>query len=126
MFHGGRPSNRGMRNNVIAAVVLTTLSLLPASALAQQVAVQAELRLTVVNESLAPVPNAVVTVFTIHGPRTVKADEKGVVVIENLPAELTQVWARTPELSNAEAAKLKPGQNKETLTLHAGAVESGS
>ena len=112
---------------MIAAAVLTSLSLLQTPALAQQVDVRAELRLTIVDEANAPLPNAVVTVYTIHGPRTVNADEKGVVVIADLPAELTQVWARTPELSNADAAKLKPGQNKETLTLHSVTqTESGS
>ncbi len=110
---------------MIAAAVLTSFALLTTPALAQTVATQAELRLTVVDESKAPVPNAVVTVYTIHGPRTVKADDKGVVVITQLPAELTQVSARTPELANAEAAKLTPGVNKQTLTLHA-SVESGS
>ena len=110
-----------------AAVLLTSLALLHTPALAQTVATEAELRLTIVDETNAPVPNAVVTIFTMHGPRTVNADEKGVVVVAHLPAELTQVWARTPELSNAEASKLKPGENAQTLTLHAAsAVESGS
>lgn len=112
--------------HMTAAAVLTSLALLHTPALAQQVAVHAELRLTVVDEANAPLPNATVTVFTIHGPRTVTADEKGVVVIAELPAELTQVWARTPELSNAEASKLKPGRNARTLRLHANSVESGS
>jgi hypothetical protein len=112
--------------HMTAAAVLTALALLHTPALAQTVATQAELRLTVVDEANAPVPNATVTVFTIHGPRTVKADEKGVVVVAELPAELTQVWARTSERSNAEASKLKPGQNKQTLKLHANSVESGS
>jgi hypothetical protein len=105
--------------NMTAAAVLTSLALLHTPALAQQVAVHAELRLTVVDEANAPLPNATVTVFTIHGPRTVKADETGVVVIAELPAELTQVWARTPELSNAQASTLKPGANKRKLTLRA-------
>ena len=111
---------------MIAAAVLTSLSLLQAPALAQQVDVRAELRLTIVDEANAPLPNAEVTVYTIQGPRTVNADEKGVVVIADLPAELTQVWARTPERSNAEAPKLNPGRNARTLRLHANSVEGGS
>ena len=107
-----------MRMNMIAAAILVSLPVLHTPALAQHVDVRSELRLTIVDEANAPLPNAVVTVFTIHGPRTVNADEKGVVVIAALPAELTQVWARTPELSNAEASKLKPGKNKQTLTVH--------
>ena len=114
-----------------AAALLTSLALLHAPALAQTVATEAELRLTIVDEANAPVPNAAVTIFTIHGPRTVNADEKGVVVVAHLPAELTQVWARTSgDLSSAEASKLKPGQNKQTMTLHpptpATVIESGS
>ena len=110
--------------NMIAAALLASLSL-HAPALAQHVDVRAELRLTIVDESNAPVPNALVTIFTMHGPRTVNADEQGVVVVAELPAELTQVWARTPEqLSGAEATKLKPGKNAQTLTIHA--AESGS
>ena len=120
-----------MRMHLTAAALLTSLSLLQAPALAQTVATQAELRLTIVDEANAPVPNAVVTIFTMHGPRTVNADEKGVVVVAHLPAELTQVWARTSgDLSSAEASKLKPGRNKRTLTLHpptpAPVIESGS
>ena len=113
--------------NMTAAALLTSLALLHAPALAQTVTTEAELRLTIVDEANVPVPNAVVTVFTMHGPRTVNADEKGVVVVAHLPAELTQVWARTPELSNAEASKLKPGRNRQTLKLHSATqTESGS
>lgn len=116
--------------NMIAAALLASFSL-HAPALAQHVDVRAELRLTIVDESKAPVPNALVTIFTMHGPRTVNADEKGVVVLADLPAELTQVWARTAgELSGADASKLKPGENTQTVTLHAARplaeVESGS
>lgn len=110
-----------------AAVLLASLPLLQTPALAQ-LDERAQLRLTVVDETNAPLPNAIVTVFTIHGARTVNTDEKGVVVLADLPAEMTQWWARTAGLSNAEAARLKPGQNKETVTLHTetGRSESGS
>lgn len=112
--------------NMIAAALLASLSLLQTPAFAQSGA-HARLQLRIVDATNAPVPNAIVTVFTMYGPRTVHADEKGVVVVADLPAELTQVWARTPGLSGAEATKLTPGENKQTLTLRvATETESGS
>jgi len=112
---------------IAAAALLVSLAAFQTPAIAEN-AQRAELRLTVVDETNSPVPNALVTVYTIHGPRTVNADEKGAVVIANLPAELTQVWARTPQnLSGAEATKLSAGTNKQTLTIHTvGSSESGS
>jgi hypothetical protein len=113
----------GMRMNMIAAAaLLASLSVLQTPALAQNDG-RAQLRLTVVDETNAPVPNAIVTVFTMYGPRTVNADAKGVVVIADLPAETTEWWARTQGLSNAEATGLKPGDNKETVTLHTAKTE---
>ncbi len=111
-----------------AAALLTSLSVLQTPVLAQNED-RAQLRLTVVDEANAPLPNAIVTVFTMHGPRTVNTDEKGIVVVNDLPAAMTQWWARTPGLSNAEAARLQPGENKQTMTLHTaetGRSESGS
>jgi hypothetical protein len=111
---------------IAAAALLASLSVLQAPALAQNDG-RAQLRLTVVDETNAPVPNAAVTVFTMYGPRTVNADAKGVAVLADLPAELTQWWVRTPgHLSNADAATLKPGQNKQAVTLHTEKSESGS
>ena len=112
---------------IAAAVLLGSLSVLQTPALAQTEG-RAQLRLTVVDETNAPLPNAIVTVFTMYGPRTVNTDEKGVVVLADLPAEMTQWWARTTGLSNAEAMRLKAGENKQTVTLHAetGHSESGS
>lgn len=118
----------GMRTHMIAAAaLLASLAAFQTPALAENNQ-RAELRLTVVDEANSPVPNALVTVYTIHGPRTVNADEQGAVVIAGLPAELTQVWARTPgNLSGAGAAKLKAGVNRQTLTLHTvRSSESGS
>lgn len=117
-----------MRTNMIAAaVLLTLLSAFQTPVLAENDR-RAQLRLTIVDETNSPVPNAIVTIYTIHGPRTVNADEKGAVVIADLPAELTQVWARTPgNLSGAQATKLQAGTNRQTLTLHtARGSESGS
>ena len=103
---------------IAAAALLASLSVLQTPVLAQNDG-RAQLRLTVVDEANAPLPNAIVTVFTMHGPRTVNTDEKGVVVLADLPAAMTQWWARTAGLSNAEATRLTPGENKQTLTLHA-------
>ena len=114
-------------NMIAAAALLASFSVLQTPALAQNDR-RAQLRLTVVDEANAPLPNATVTVFTMYGPRTVNADEKGVVVFANLPADVTtQWWARTPgNLSSAEATRLKPGENSRTITLHAAKAESGS
>jgi hypothetical protein len=110
---------------IVAAALLASVSVLQVPALAQNEG-RAQLRLTVVDETNAPVPNAIVTVFTMAGPRTVNTDEKGVVVIADLPAAMTQWWARTGHLSNAEATRLKPGQNNQAMTLHIAHSESGS
>jgi hypothetical protein len=115
-------------NMIAAAALLASLFAFQTPALAQMDQ-RAELRLTVVDKTNSPVPNAVVTVFTIYGPRTVKADDKGAVVVAGLPADLTQVWARTSaNLSGAEVSKLKAGSNTQTLTVHTtpAANESGS
>ena len=117
-------------NKIAAAVVLASCAAFQTSALAQNDQ-RAQLRLTVVDETNSPVPNATVTVYTIHGARTVNADAKGAVVMADLPTELTQVWARTRNLSGAEAAKLNVGANQQTLTVHAAtplteSSESGS
>ena len=114
-------------NMIAAAALLASISVLQTPALAQNDG-RAQLRLTIVDETNAPVPNATVTVFTMYGPRTVNADEKGVVVFANLPAEVTTQWwvrmAGNP--SSAEATRLKAGENKQTVTLHAPKTDSGS
>ena len=109
-----------------AAALLTSFAVLQTPALAQNDG-HAQLRLTVVDETNAPLTNASVTVFTINGPRTVNTDEQGVAVFADLSAATTtQWWARTGDLSNAEAARLQPGDNKRTVTLHsAKPLESG-
>jgi hypothetical protein len=117
---------------IAAAALLASLSVLQTPALAQNDG-RAQLRLTIVDETNDPLPNAIVTVFTVYGPRTANTDEKGVVVFADLPAEMTQWWARTPGFSNAEVTRLKPGKNKHAVTLHTaksltetGRSESGS
>jgi hypothetical protein len=118
---------------IAAVALLTLLSVLQTPALAQNDG-RAQLRLTIVDETNAPLPNASVTVFTMYGPRTVNTNDKGVVVLADLPAATTQWWARTPgHLSSAAATRLKPGENKHVVTLHAakslsdtGPAESGS
>ena len=112
-----------------AAALLASFSVLQTPVLAQNEG-RAQLRLTIVDATNAPLPNAIVTVFTMHGPRTVNTDENGVVVVNDLPAAMTQWWARTAGLSNAEATRLNPGENKQTMTLHTAKplteTESGS
>ena len=113
-------------NMIAAAVLVASVFALQTPALAENG--RAQLRLTVVDETYAAVPNATVTVFTIHGPRTVITDETGIVVLADLPAEMTQWSGRRPgHLSYAEAGKLTPGQNNATVTLRSEQhVESGS
>ena len=108
-----------MRMNVIAAaVLLTSLAVLQTPALAQNDG-RAQLRLTVVDQTKAPLANALVTVITMDGPRTVSTDAKGVVVLADLPVATAQWWAQVPGyLSSADATRLKPGQNTQTVTLH--------
>jgi hypothetical protein len=109
-----------MRKNMIAAAALLALvSAFQTPAFAQSDE-RAQLRLVVVDEANAPLPNATVTVFTLDGNlgRTVTTDEYGVVVVADLPVGLTQVWARTPgHRASAEATRLKAGENKQTVTL---------
>ena len=102
---------------IVAAAILASLSVLQTPALAQNEG-RAQLRLTIVDETNAPLPNSAVTVYTMYGPRTGNTNEKGVVVFADLPAATTQWWARTPgHLSSAEATRLKPGENKHAVTL---------
>ena len=110
---------------IVAAALLASVSVLQVPALAQNEG-RAQLRLTIVDEANAPVPNAIVTVFTMQGPRDVNTDEKGVVVLADLPVAMTQWWARSGDLSSAEATRLKPGQNNQAMTLHSSKLESGS
>ncbi len=113
----GGPSNKGMRNTLIAAtVLLTSLVALQTPALAQNNQ-SAELRLTVIDRSGSPVADALVTVYTIYGPRTVNADAKGVVVMADLPADTTQVWAGNLLFSGVDVTKLKAGKNHRTVTV---------
>ena len=112
---------------IVAAALLASLSVLQTPALAQNEG-RAQLRLTIVDETNAPLPNASVTVFTMYGPRTGSTDKNGVVVFADLPAATTQWWARTGHLSNAESTRLTPGENTQAMTLHAAKslTESGS
>src|SRR5262245_62757859 len=105
-----------MRMKMIAATAfLVSLSVLQAPALAQHEG-RAQLRLTIVDDTKAPLPNAIVTVFTMYGPHTVTTDATGVVVLAGLPAATTQWWVRTPgHLSSADATRLKPGENTQTV-----------
>lgn len=112
-------------NMLAAAALLVSLSVLPTPALAQT-DTRAQLRLTVVDQTNKPLPNVTVTVFTMYGERIVTTDAKGVVTVSDLPAVSTQWWANTPGyVSHADAARLKPGKNAQTLTLHTAKPVSG-
>jgi hypothetical protein len=118
-----------MRTNVIAAAaLLVSLSVLQTPALAENQG-RARLHLNVVDGANAPLPNATVTVYTMHGPRVATTDQTGVVVFADVPAEMTQWWAQMPgHLSSADATRLKPGKNTQTVTLQMAtpAAESAS
>ena len=102
---------------IAAAALVASLFQLQTPALAHDEG-RAQLQLTIVDETNAPVPYALVTVFTIYGPRTLNADDKGVVVVADLPAATTQWWVRMPgHLSTAEATRLTPGENRRAVTL---------
>lgn len=111
---------------IAAAALLASLSVLQTPARAYDEA-RAQLQLTIVDETNAPVPHAIVTVFTIYGPRTVNADDKGVVVVADLPtATTTQWWVRMPgHRSTAEATRLTPGENRRAVTLLTAKTETG-
>ena len=124
----GGPSNKDMKTKLIvaAAALLASVSVFQTAALAQNEG-RAQLRLTIVDETNAPLPNAIVTVYTIQGPRDVNTDEKGLAIVADLPAELTQWFVKTPgHVSSADAAKLKAGVNTQAVTLHTVKSESGS
>jgi hypothetical protein len=82
---------------------------------------RARLRLVVVDQNHAVVPNATVTVFTLDGNlgTTVTADAKGVARFPDLPTGLAQVYARTTGYAPfIEKTTLRRGDNAQTATLH--------
>jgi hypothetical protein len=98
----------------------------PASA---QAASRAQLRLVVVDEGNAALPNAKVTIFTLDGNlgTTVTADEKGVAVFPDLPVGLAEIYATVPGFGPyIDKATLRGGSNAQTLTLESRAHESDS
>ena len=113
-----------MKTNVIAAVaLLASISVFQAPVLAHNEG-RAQLQLTVVDATNAPVSNAIVTVFTMHGPRIANTDAKGVAVFADLPTAVQTQWsAQVGDVSNGQATRLKSGENKQTVKLH---TESGS
>jgi hypothetical protein len=115
-----------MKKMIAAAALLASVFVLQTPAMAENDR-RAQLRLTVVDQTNAPVPNADVTLFTMYGPRTASTDEKGVIVFADLPEATAQWWVRTPgHVAHADAARLKSGQNKQTVTLKRQGAESGS
>ena len=81
---------------------------------------RATLRLLIVDETNAVLPNATVTVYTLDGNPGVRAtaDEYGVVYLPEVAPGLTQIVASYPGFSPAlEKATLKAGRNAQVMTL---------
>jgi hypothetical protein len=104
----------------LATLVLLVAALFQVPTFAQTDA-RARLRLVVVNQDNAVLPNATVTVYTVDGnlPTTVTSDEKGVAVFPDLPFGLAQVYAKTSGYAPfIDKTTLKRGENAKTATLH--------
>jgi len=110
---------------VLSTLLLITATLVHVPAFAEAEA-RASLRLVVVDEANAAVPNATVTIYTLDGNPgiTVTADEKGVALFPSLPTGMAQVHARRQGLTPyIEKTTLQGGQNAQTVTLHSRASE---
>ena len=108
-----------MRTTLALAALLIAASLnaAPASAEARP---QATLRLTIVDQTNAVLPHAVVTIYTLDGNPGVRAtaDEHGVVFLPAIAAGLTQIVASHPGFAPAlEKTTLKAGANAGTVRL---------
>ena len=98
-------------------VLAASLNVAPAFAEARP---QATLRLTIVDQTNAVLPHAVVTIYTLDGQPGVRAvaDEHGVVYLPTIAAGLTQIVASHPGFAPAfEKATLKAGANASTVRL---------
>lgn len=105
----------------MAALLMLTASLFQTPALAKADS-RAQLRLVVVDQNHAVLPNATVTVFTLDGNLgvTATADEKGVVVFPDLPEGMAQLYVRTAgHTPFIEKTTLRRGQNAQKATLGA-------
>lgn len=86
---------------------------------------RATLRLLVVDETNAVLPNATVTVYTLDGNPGVRttANEYGVVYLPDVAPGLTQIVASYPGFSPAmEKATLKAGRNAQVVKLQVAPV----
>jgi Carboxypeptidase regulatory-like domain len=104
----------------LATVALLAASLVQTPLAAQARSSAAELRLRVVDQTGAVLPQATVTIYTLDGNPgiTVTADEHGVASFRALPSGLSEIVARFPGFTPyIEGAKLKPGKNQATVAL---------
>src|SRR5262245_1760366 len=79
----------------------------------------AQLRVTVLDQTSAGIPGAVITV-TVPGAAPVKvvADERGIATIPGLPAVTAQIHVEAGGfVARDAAATLRPGANNQTVTL---------
>ena len=103
----------------LAMLVLAAASVLQTPARADA-PTRAQLRLSVVDETLRAVPGATVTIFTLDGNPgiSVTADQKGVALFPDLPVGLAEVYARSTGYGPyIEAMRLRSGENAERATL---------
>jgi hypothetical protein len=112
----------------LATLLLTAASLFSTPALAENEG-RARLRLVVVDQHNAALPNAAVTIFTLDGNlgTTVTADDKGVAVFPNLPVGMAEIYARAEgHAPFIEKTTLKAGENDQKARLHSRTESSDS
>ena len=106
---------------ILSALLVLTATLVNVPAFAES-DTRARLRLVVVDETNAAVPNATVTIYTLDGNPgiTVTADDKGVALFPSLPTGMAQIHARHQGLAPyIEKTTLHGGENAQTVTLYA-------
>ena len=100
-------------------LLLVVASWLVAVPLGAQTANQAQLRLVVVDETGAGIPNATVVVTPVSGePITVMSDERGLVTVQGLAAGSVQLHVEFPGFTAHDATvNLRRGANNQSVTL---------
>ena len=100
-------------------LLLVVASWLVAVPLGAQTANQAQLRLVVVDETGAGIPNATVVVTPAAGePITVMSDERGLVTVQGLVAGPVQLHVEFPGFTAHDATvNLRRGANNQSVTL---------
>jgi hypothetical protein len=100
-------------------LLLVVASCLAAVPLGAQTANQAQLRLVVVDETGAGIPNATVVVTPLAGePITVMSDERGLVTVQGLAPGPVQLHVEFPGFTAHDApVNLRRGANNQNVTL---------